>query len=853
MIQNRDVVRFLVAPSGFGKTALALEYAESIFGFRDVFWLNAKSPCFLRDVDNATLGTQLASLTRKRSLVVIEDIPDLTAERAESVSTCIDKLLERGWEVVVTMTPLRGSFVDRQPDGTRICSRDFLVTEEEQRMFAGDAAFGSRDSIPLPLADSVPGLMWGGSRAEADLLCGIVADGLPADVLLGVFTLLVLRRGFLADAKMYAGPVKSDARALLGEEYLFLGVDEHDERFETHAFPIDEVVRAFSRALGRMAASSSFPDADALVMRLADGLLAQGASERACLFVGGCCNAEKRIAWLGSRARRLSALGCLLPAHRLFESRSMRLNSDTAAVFIGEAWRLVGLDRVPEALALAERVLAKASLSDAVRGHAALLLTRYGDADCRRKSADVLKGLVRMAGGKDARRNSEAISVALSDGNRRWEALGAAAVWLAEDGRAAVFLAEACLGCGRTGDVETGILLWALDALSGKGLGSPAQPDGADIERVLAITGDYLRRCEEEGAFGYGEAALLGAWDEAKALASPDALYPPLASVRMVAQKLEVQLFSQRSAFERERRETDCVQEGTMHGGRRGRGIALSGDCGFSGALLRTHEIVPTLRICLFGGLEVRIGDSEVDPSAFRRQKVKTLLALLALNQGKELLRDRLASILWPTSSSATAQRNFYTVWSILRKALSLPGTQECPYLIRLQYSCRLDARTVSSDVAEFDELCGKLLLGAPDAEAWSAAFARLNELYRGDLLPSEGGNEFILRQREEYRARLIDALVSASTRLFDVGELQSALWFAHAAVRKDSTREDAYTALIQAQVASGQRTAALDTYFKCKRYLSDELGIDPSPKAVMLYSSIIEAEPSLKGFVPRL
>ena len=143
-------------------------------------------------------------------------------------------------------------------------------------------------------------------------------------------------------------------------------------------------------------------------------------------------------------------------------------------------------------------------------------------------------------------------------------------------------------------------------------------------------------------------------------------------------------------------------------------------------------------------------------------------------------------------------------------------------------------------------------MLGAPDVEAWSAAFARLNELYRGDLLPSEGGNEFILRQREEYRARLIDALVSASTRLFDVGELQSALWFAHAAVRKDSTREDAYTALMQVQVASGQRTAALDTYFKCKRYLSDELGIDPSPKAVMLYSSIIEAGPSLKGFVPR-
>lgn len=188
----------------------------------------------------------------------------------------------------------------------------------------------------------------------------------------------------------------------------------------------------------------------------------------------------------------------------------------------------------------------------------------------------------------------------------------------------------------------------------------------------------------------------------------------------------------------------------------------------------------------------------------------------------------------------------------MLRKALVVPGGEECPYLVRLQYSCKLDTRAVASDVAEFDELCNKLLLEPPDVEAWSGVYARLCELYRGDLLPSEGKNEFILQQREEYRARLIDALVSASTRLFEGGALQAALWFAHAAVRRDATREDAYTALMQAQVAAGQRTAALDTYFKCKRYLSDELGIDPSPKAVMLYGSIIEAEPNLKGFTPK-
>ena len=849
MIQKRDVVRFLIAPTGFGKTALAAEYAESIFGFQDVVWLNAQSPCFLRDVDRGTIASSLVSLFRRRSLVVIEDLPRLTAVRAEEVSGCIDKLLERGWEVVVTMSPLYRAFADRQPDSIRIGSRDFIVTEDEMRLLANDAGIGPRRRLPNSQVDGVPGLLWGGATASLDLLRGVVGDVLPTDALLGLFVMLALGRGSIEEAEAFSGPLKSDTRALLGEEYLFLGVDEHTERFETYPFSADEVVQAFSGSLARMAASSSFADGEALVSRLADALLAHGSAERACLLVDGCSNGDGRIAWLGARSRELARAGCLLPAHHLFESKTLRLNAQNASVFVGEAWRLAGLDDVSAATALAERVLARSAVPDSARGNAALLLARYGDVGDRSRAVAVLGRLARQPYGGDPPTRASAVADALGDADRHWEALALAVVWLAEDACAAAFLAEACLRCGRVGDPETAILLWSLDALSGEGACGFGQASGADAERVLSIVGDYLRRSWEEGAFDCGSASLLDAWDKAKALASPDALYPPLAAARATAQTLDMQLFSQRSAFERERRANgDALVPGSPKVG----DAAFPDARRFGIASLGRATAVPTLNIRLFGGLDVSIGENEVDPSLFRRQKVKTLLALLTLNQGKEILRDRLASLLWPTSSTATARRNFYSTWSMLRKALVVPGGEECPYLVRLQYSCKLDTRAVASDVAEFDELCNKLLLEPPDVEAWSAVYARLCELYRGDLLPSEGKNEFILQQREEYRARLIDALVSASTRLFEGGALQAALWFAHAAVRRDATREDAYTALMQAQVAAGQRTAALDTYFKCKRYLSDELGIDPSPKAVMLYGSIIEAEPNLKGFTPK-
>ena len=88
-----------------------------------------------------------------------------------------------------------------------------------------------------------------------------------------------------------------------------------------------------------------------------------------------------------------------------------------------------------------------------------------------------------------------------------------------------------------------------------------------------------------------------------------------------------------------------------------------------------------------------------------------------------------------------------------------------------------------------------------------------------------------------------MDALVSASAQLVGAGEVRGGLWFAREALKHDKSREDAYTTLMEAQIAAGQRTAALDTYFACRRYLADELGIDPSAHTVRLYRDIIEAE----------
>jgi DNA-binding SARP family transcriptional activator len=45
----------------------------------------------------------------------------------------------------------------------------------------------------------------------------------------------------------------------------------------------------------------------------------------------------------------------------------------------------------------------------------------------------------------------------------------------------------------------------------------------------------------------------------------------------------------------------------------------------------------------------------------------------------------------------------------------------------------------------------------------------------------------------------------------------------------------------MRAQIAYGQRTAAMMTYHVCRRVLAEELGIDPSPETTALYESLLE------------
>ena len=104
-------------------------------------------------------------------------------------------------------------------------------------------------------------------------------------------------------------------------------------------------------------------------------------------------------------------------------------------------------------------------------------------------------------------------------------------------------------------------------------------------------------------------------------------------------------------------------------------------------------------------------------------RKAQALLAYLALQQGKGVPRDKLASLLWSDRSDKQAQGSLRQTLTVLRKALE----PACPSPLIVEHGeVSLDANAIEVDALAFAELCDRG--GVADLEAAA-------KLYQGDLL----------------------------------------------------------------------------------------------------------------------
>jgi DNA-binding SARP family transcriptional activator len=120
------------------------------------------------------------------------------------------------------------------------------------------------------------------------------------------------------------------------------------------------------------------------------------------------------------------------------------------------------------------------------------------------------------------------------------------------------------------------------------------------------------------------------------------------------------------------------------------------------------------------------------------------------------------------------------------------------------------------------------------DGSATSAGWSTVRALAGDDLLVG-WYEEWLLLERDRLRQMRLHALEALSGQLVAAGDTPAAVHAAFAAVAVDPLRESAHRALIRAHLAEGNRVEAVRQLARLRHVLREELGVEPSVRAVDL------------------
>lgn len=839
LLKERGVARFIVAPSGYGKTCLAIDYAETVFEWVHTFFINCQSPCFLRDIDDDSIYEACRETDKQVRLVIFDAVPPLDPERAGRLSREIDQLLALGAEVLVTCSPASDVFGQLQSDQVRLGANDLLLTDDELDLARSVEERAQAPSEQLSAACRVPALAWNdGPSATAAFLKRSFREAMPSDFLLAMASMFVLMKGSLEDLSEL-GPIDIELVGTMLRLYPHFCFDVDQGTFHAPFVDSEPLQLAVKGQMGAIVSRSLFEASDKLVLAWADILARGGSLARACDIVRVMCPRSKRGAWLSKHALDCVQAGCFYPALKLVRSVSAKSSDTTqrakAIISALEAicCKVLGDDRM--AVASAKRFASDENAPRFARIWSALVLYELGTDANKKQAAAFLEEAARTSGYPAGLSADPDATPSLQPGD------ALARAWMASfDGVRALAGEWQALRAENAGEEELCIAasrLFGLVEVECREGNSPVVEPGAPTGAVERFVRDRIDRSDQSGTgqVDYFTASAALAMERAHVSGFPYSFGALPTRVLLSLRQVDLSVLRQRQQME---------ADADVEVDRRGPYSRVRSDSVPASQkpliAARMSRNVPILELKMFGRFEVAIGGVVLDPKLFRRQSVRSLLVLLAVNQGREVSRDVAAAAMWPKSEDDVARKNFYSVWSQLKRALSLmDGT--CPYLLRHQYGCSLEERYVQSDVARLGQICRELLFGRPDFQEWPALYAELDQNFADELMPAEKNNSLIIRARNDHRARLVDALVAATQSVIDAGNPQWGIWFARMAVSHDETREDAYVALMRAQIAGDQRTAAIMTFLKCQRILGEELGVDPSAETVALYESLLE------------
>lgn len=250
------------------------------------------------------------------------------------------------------------------------------------------------------------------------------------------------------------------------------------------------------------------------------------------------------------------------------------------------------------------------------------------------------------------------------------------------------------------------------------------------------------------------------------------------------------------------------------------------------------------LTVQTLGVFRVWRAGEEIPRTAWSREKALHLLQYLICQRDTGAHRDQIVDALWPESAPEQAALGLRVALNALRSALEPePRGAEKPQLIcRSGETLRLDLSAgIEIDSDQFVQLLQKARkLECSDRSQAITLYEAALQLYHGDFLAEAPYADWASGEREQRRIQYLSTAERLARFALEQGEYERVLEWANVIVRKDPTWEAAYALLMVGHWRQGNRALAVRVYDRCRKRLSELLGVEPSPKTAALFDKIL-------------